>query len=161
MTYDKLHVFEVQNLMSFHIYISCKASTTNKIVNLSITCRSFFSPFVITPTPPHSPPTADVLSFTTDQLHFLSFFFLVAFSEFYINRIIQMYWGGVWLLSFSIIILKFMLQTSKVHSFLLLSMIPYYQQYTTVWMYYNLHVYLPVDGPLVVSSFWLVQIKLL
>lgn len=85
MRHNKLHIFKVYNLMSFDIWISHKTTTTNKMVHVSIISRSFL--------------------LLCDHSHLCPFpsniwcvfgpYRLVAFSDFHINRIIQIYFSGL------------------------------------------------------------------
>lgn len=95
MTLNKL-IFKAYSLISFDIFVPLWSYiTTIKILIISIISKSFLRPPSHSSYLPLLQATTDPLSVIIDQLHFL---------EFYRNAILN--YALVWLLSFSILILR-------------------------------------------------------
>lgn len=148
MTYNKLHIYKVYNLIIWTYVYTCEIITTIKMMDISITPKSFFVPFynsfVIPPSsPPSHPrqPLTHLCSVTTNYLTFSK---------------ISYKWNHtlvVGLLSLRVMIeIHHLKPVSVVYSFLLLSSVPLYGCT-------SLCIHSPVGGPLNCFQFWAVTYK--
>lgn len=86
---------------------------------------------------------------------FIDLFFILLFPDYYKNMYKNSTYFWVWFLSLSIMHLWFSHATVRINSWSFCVT----EEYSTVWMFHNLFIHLPVEGFMAVSSFVLLYLQ--